>query len=36
MFGKANRHKREIERDIRRSQHGRRLQWDAPSGGLVF
>ncbi len=36
MFGKANRHKREIERDIRRSQYGRRLQWDAPSGGLVF
>jgi hypothetical protein len=36
MFGKANRQKREIERDIRRSQYGRRLQWDAPSGGLVF
>ena len=36
MFGKANRKKREIERDIRRSQYGRRLQWDAPSGGLVF
>jgi hypothetical protein len=36
MFGKANRRKREIERDIRRSQYGRRLQWDAPSGGLVF
>ena len=36
MFGKANRKKREIERDIRRGQYGRRLQWDAPSGGLVF
>jgi len=36
MFGKANRKKREIERDIRRSQYGRRLQWDTPSGGLVF
>ena len=36
MFGKANRQKREIERDIRRSQYGRRLHWDTPSGGLVF
>jgi len=36
MFGKANRRKREIERDIRRGQYGRRLQWDTPSGGLVF
>ena len=36
MFGKANRKKREIERDIRRSQYGRRLHWDTPSGGLVF
>lgn len=36
MFGKANQRKREIERDIRRSQYGRRLQWDTQSGGLVF
>jgi hypothetical protein len=36
MFGKANRKKREIERDIRRNQYGRRLHWDTPSGGLVF
>jgi hypothetical protein len=36
MFGKARGRKREIERDIRRSQYGRRLQWDTPSGRLVF
>ena len=36
MLGVANKRKREIQRDIRRSQYGRRLQWDIPSGGLVF
>ena len=36
MLGVANKRKREIQRDIRRSQLGRRLQWDNPSGALVF
>jgi hypothetical protein len=36
MLGVANKRKREIQRDIRRSQYGRRLQWDVPSGALVF
>ena len=36
MLGVANKRKREIQRDIRRSQYGRRLQWDIPSGALVF
>lgn len=36
MLGKSNQRKRQIERDIRRIQYGRRLQWDIPSGGLVF
>jgi hypothetical protein len=36
ILGVANKRKREIQRDIRRSQYGRRLQWDIPSGGLVF
>ena len=36
MLGVANKRKREIQRDIRRSQYGRRLRWDIPSGGLVF
>jgi len=36
MLGVSNKRKREIQRDIRRSQHGRRLQWDIPSGALVF
>jgi hypothetical protein len=36
MLGIANKRKREIQRDIRRSQYGRRLQWDIPSGALVF
>jgi len=36
ILGVSNKRKREIERDIRRSHYGRRLQWDIPSGGLVF
>ena len=36
MLGVANKRKRELQRDIRRSQYGRRLQWDIPSGALVF
>ena len=36
MLGVANKRKREIQRDIRRRQLGRRLQWDIPSGALVF
>ncbi len=36
MLGVSNKRKREIQRDIRRSQYGRRLQWDIPSGALVF
>ena len=36
MLGVSNRRKREIQRDIRRGQYGRRLQWDIPSGALVF
>lgn len=36
MLGVANKRKRDIQRDIRRSQFGRRLQWDIPSGALVF
>ena len=36
MLGVRNKQKREIERDIRRRYYGRRLQWDIPSGRLVF
>jgi hypothetical protein len=37
MLGVSNKRKREIQRDIRRSQYGeRKLQWDIPSGALVF
>jgi hypothetical protein len=36
MLGVSNKRKREIQRDIRRGQYGRRLQWDIPSGALVF
>jgi len=36
MLGVSNKRKREIQRDIRRGQHSRRLQWDIPSGALVF
>jgi hypothetical protein len=36
MLGVSNKRKREIQRDIRRSQYGRRLQWDIPKGALVF
>lgn len=36
ILGVANKRKREIQRDMRRSQYGRRLQWEVPSGGLVF
>lgn len=32
MLGVSNKRKREI----RRSQYGRRLQWDIPKGALVF
>ena len=36
MLGVRNKQKREIERDMRRRYYGRRLQWDIPSGRLVF
>ena len=36
MLGVSNKRKREIQRDIRRSQYGRRLQLDPASGGLIF
>ena len=36
MLGVSNKRKREIQRDIRRTQQSRRLQWDIPSGALVF
>jgi len=36
MLGVRNKQKREIERDIRRRYYGGRLQWDIPSGRLVF
>jgi len=36
MLGVSTKRKREIQRDIRRSQYGRRLQWDIPKGALVF
>ena len=36
MLGVSNKRKRDIQRDIRRSQYGRRLQWDIPKGALVF
>mgnify|MGYP001815442675 CR=1 FL=1 len=36
MLSVSNKRKREIQRDIRSSQYGRRLQWDIPSGALVF
>lgn len=36
ILGVANKRKRELQREIRRSYYGRRLHWDVPSGGLVF
>jgi hypothetical protein len=36
MLGVRNKQKREIERDMRRRYYGGRLQWDIPSGRLVF
>ena len=36
MLGVRNRHKRELERDIRRGYYGRRLRWDIDSGRFVF
>ena len=36
MLGVSNKRKREIQRDIRRGQYGRRLQWDIPSGAVAF
>jgi hypothetical protein len=36
ILGVANKRKRETQRDIRRGYYGRRLQWDVPSGALVF
>ena len=36
MLGKSNQRKRQIERELRRLQYGRRLQWDISSGALVF
>jgi hypothetical protein len=36
MLGVRNKQKREIERDMRRRYYGGRLQWDIPTGRLVF
>ena len=36
MLGVRNKQKREIERDMRRHYYGGPLQWDIPSGRLVF
>jgi hypothetical protein len=36
MLGVRNKHKRDIEREIRRRYHARRLHFDEKSGGLVF
>ena len=36
ILGVSNKRKRDIKRDMRRASYGRRLQWDIPSGGLVF
>ena len=36
MLGVRNKQKREIERDMRKRYYGSRLQWDIPSGRLVF
>jgi hypothetical protein len=36
MLGVRNKHKREIEREIRRRYTARRLHFDERSGGLVF
>ena len=36
ILGVSNKRKREIQRDMRRSYYGRRLQLDPASGGLVF
>ena len=36
ILGVSNKRKRNIKCEIRDISYGRRLQWDAPSGGLVF
>jgi hypothetical protein len=36
VLGVSNRRQRKIQREIRQSSYGRRLQWDAPSGGFTF
>ncbi|TNF62770.1 MAG: hypothetical protein EP303_03510 [Deltaproteobacteria bacterium] len=36
MLGVRNKHKRDIEREIRRRYGERRLHWDEKSGSLVF
>jgi len=36
MLGVRNKHKRDIEREIRRRYSERRLHWDEKSGSLVF
>jgi hypothetical protein len=36
MLGVRNKHKRDIEREIRRRYSERRLHWDDKSGNLVF
>lgn len=36
MLGVRNRHKREIERDMRRRYYGGRFRWDVESGRFVF
>jgi hypothetical protein len=36
MLGVRNKHKREIERDIRRRYGSSRFRWDERSGRFVF
>jgi hypothetical protein len=36
VLGVSNRRQRKIQREIRQSSYGRRLEWDAPSGRFVF
>ena len=36
MLGVAKRNRRELEREVRRSYYGRRLQWDIPKSAWVF
>jgi len=36
VLGMSNKRKREIQRQIHGTKHGRRLQWDIPRGVLTF